>query len=58
MTIVVIFELMIATILTLVVVPTLYAMIEEIKERLSRGYERTRTFFLGPPSPDVHRELL
>jgi len=58
MAIVVIFGLMIATILTLVVVPTLYAMIEEIKERLSRGYERTRTFFLGPPSPDVHRELL
>jgi multidrug efflux pump len=47
MAIVVIFGLMIATILTLVVVPTLYAMIEQIKENLSKGYIKTRGFFLG-----------
>ncbi|WP_022666300.1 efflux RND transporter permease subunit [Desulfospira joergensenii] len=49
MAIVVIFGLMIATILTLVVVPTLYALIEELKEHLSRAYDRARTFFLGQP---------
>jgi len=49
MAIVVIFGLMIATILTLVVVPTLYALIEQIQENLSKGYTKTRRFFLGEP---------
>ncbi|MCP4670433.1 MAG: efflux RND transporter permease subunit, partial [Desulfobacula sp.] len=44
MAIVVIFGLMIATILTLIVVPTLYALIENTKLKLSSGYARTRTF--------------
>ena len=44
MAIVVIFGLLIATILTLIVVPTLYALIENTKLRLSSGYARTRTF--------------
>ena len=48
MAIVVIFGLMIATILTLVVVPTLYALIENAKLKLASGYDKTRTFFLGP----------
>ncbi len=47
MAIVVIFGLLIATLLTLVVVPTLYTLIEESKLILSRGYARTRQFFLG-----------
>ncbi|MEH0021382.1 MAG: efflux RND transporter permease subunit [Desulfobacter sp.] len=49
MAIVVIFGLMIATILTLVVVPTLYALIEDMKAMSSRAYERTRAFFMGTP---------
>lgn len=49
MAIVVIFGLMIATILTLVVVPTLYALIEETKLSLAKGYLKTRAFFLGSP---------
>ncbi|MCG8689106.1 MAG: efflux RND transporter permease subunit [Desulfobacterales bacterium] len=53
MAIVVIFGLMIATILTLVVVPTLYALIEQVKEFLARAYNRTRTFFLGPPESET-----
>ncbi len=48
MAIVVIFGLMIATILTLVVVPTLYALIETAKKSTARIYARTRHFFLGP----------
>ncbi len=53
MAIVVIFGLMIATILTLVVVPTLYALIEQVKDFLARTYNRTRTFFLGPPESET-----
>jgi Cu/Ag efflux pump CusA len=45
MAIVVIFGLMISTVLTLIVVPTLYALIENTKIKLSSGYTRTRTFF-------------
>ena len=45
MAIVVIFGLMISTVLTLIVVPTLYALIENTKIKLSSGYARTRTFF-------------
>jgi len=45
MAIVVIFGLMISTVLTLIVVPTLYALIENTKMKLSSGYARTRTFF-------------
>ena len=56
MAIVVIFGLMIATILTLVVVPTLYALIEQTKKNLSKGYTKTRHFFLGEePGPDIGR---
>ncbi|MDD9302974.1 MAG: efflux RND transporter permease subunit [Desulfobacter sp.] len=51
MAIVVIFGLMIATILTLVVVPALYALIEEMKETISRGYTRAKEFFPGNPAP-------
>ena len=47
MAIVVIFGLMIATILTLVVVPTLYALIENAKLKMATGYSKTRAFFLG-----------
>jgi len=53
MAIVVIFGLMIATVLTLVVVPSLYALIEEAKENFATGYARTRTFFLGEPESDT-----
>ena len=53
MAIVVIFGLIIATILTLVVVPTLYALIENTKLKVSAGYSRTRTFFLGPGQADL-----
>ncbi len=47
MAIVVIFGLMIATVLTLVVVPTLYAGIENSKASIANGYRKTREFFLG-----------
>ena len=47
MAIVVIFGLMIATILTLVVVPTLYALIENSKLKMAANYSKTRAFFLG-----------
>jgi multidrug efflux pump subunit AcrB len=53
MAIVVIFGLMIATVLTLVVVPTLYALIEEAKKNFATGYVKTRTFFLGEPESDT-----
>ena len=46
MAIVVIFGLMIATLLTLIVVPTLYALIENFKLKLTAGYSKTRAFFL------------
>jgi len=54
MAIVVIFGLMIATVLTLVVVPTLYALIEEAKKNFATGYVKTRTFFLGEPESDIN----
>ena len=53
MAIVVIFGLMIATVLTLVVVPTLYALIEDTKNNFATGYARTKTFFLGEPESDT-----
>lgn len=53
MAIVVIFGLMIATILTLVVVPTLYALIENAKLKVSTSYSRARTFFLGLGQADL-----
>ncbi len=53
MAIVVIFGLMIATVLTLVVVPTLYALIEEAKLNFTAGYAKTKTFFLGEPKSDI-----
>ena len=53
MAIVVIFGLMIATILTLVVVPTLYALIENSKLKLASGYSKTREFFLGSEQMDL-----
>ncbi len=46
MAIVVIFGLMIATILTLVVVPTLYALIENAKLKLAAVYSKTKAYFL------------
>ncbi len=52
MAIVVIFGLMISTMLTLIVVPTLYALIEGVKARLTNGYQRTRTFFMGAAGSD------
>ena len=48
MAIVVIFGLMVATVLTLVVVPVLYALIDQIKTASGKGYVRARRFFLGP----------
>ena len=53
MAIVVIFGLMIATVLTLVVVPTLYALIENSKFKLASGYSKTRAFFLGSEQIDL-----
>lgn len=53
MAIVVIFGLMIATILTLVVVPTAYALIESVKTRTKSTYSKTRTFFLGPDETGI-----
>jgi multidrug efflux pump subunit AcrB len=53
MAIVVIFGLMIATVLTLVVVPTLYALIEDTKLKLAVGYSKTRAFFLGEDQMDL-----
>ncbi len=48
MAIVVIFGLLVATVLTLVVVPVLYALIDEVKIASGRSYARARLFFLGP----------
>jgi len=53
MAIVVIFGLMIATFLTLVVVPTLYTLIESTKTWCSSAYTKTRTFFLGSDQVDL-----
>ncbi len=47
MAIVVIFGLMIATVLTLVVVPTLYLLIEEARQGLLRAFTRVRAVFTG-----------
>jgi len=47
MAIVVIFGLMIATVLTLIVVPTLYALIENLKIGIAASYDKTRNFFMG-----------
>ena len=54
MAIVVIFGLMIATILTLVVVPTLYALIENTKISLANAYTKTKTFFTGSKQTQVN----
>ena len=48
MSIVVIFGLMVATILTLVVVPTLYALIEDSKGWLANGYARVKRWYWSP----------
>ncbi|MCP3872722.1 MAG: efflux RND transporter permease subunit [Desulfobacteraceae bacterium] len=53
MAIVVIFGLMIATMLTLIVVPTLYTFIEESKVKFSSGYDKTKNFFLGRRQTDL-----
>ncbi|MBU1344325.1 MAG: efflux RND transporter permease subunit [Proteobacteria bacterium] len=58
MAIVVIFGLMIATILTLVVVPTLYALIENAKLNFSAGYTKTRAFFLGSDQTSTDPESI
>ncbi len=57
MAIVVIFGLMIATVLTLVVVPSLYALIEESKHNLTTWYAKTKNFFLGEPKSDTLKTL-
>jgi multidrug efflux pump len=54
MAIVVIFGLMIATILTLVVVPTLYAFIENAKLSLANAYTKAKTFFSGSKQTQVN----
>jgi multidrug efflux pump subunit AcrB len=48
MAIVVIFGLLVATVLTLVVVPVLYTLIDQVKAASGRRYARARRFFLGP----------
>jgi CzcA family heavy metal efflux pump len=48
MAIVVIFGLLMATVLTLVVVPVLYTLIDQVKTASGRRYARARRFFLGP----------
>ena len=53
MAIVVIFGLLVATVLTLVVVPVLYALIDQIKTASGRRYARARRFFLGPGISEV-----
>jgi multidrug efflux pump subunit AcrB len=53
MAIVVIFGLLVATVLTLVVVPVLYAGIDQIKTALGSGYARVRRFFLGPGTSEA-----
>ena len=53
MAVVVIFGLMIATMLTLIVVPTSYALIESIKTVITDAYTRAKIFFLGQPQTDL-----
>jgi multidrug efflux pump len=48
MAIVVIFGLLVATLLTLVVVPTLYALIAIIQQRLASGYQRIKAWYWRP----------
>ena len=48
MAVVVIFGLMISTILTLVVVPTLYALIEVVKVKTSTSYTRIKEWYWSP----------
>jgi multidrug efflux pump len=48
MAIVVIFGLMVATLLTLVVVPTLYALIASAQQRMSSGYRRVKRWYWSP----------
>ncbi|MCP3952539.1 MAG: efflux RND transporter permease subunit, partial [Desulfobacterales bacterium] len=48
MSIVVIFGLMVATLLTLVVVPTLYALIETLKAQSSTFYARLKRWYWSP----------
>jgi len=48
MSIVVIFGLLVATILTLVVVPTLYALIEDSKSWFAAGYSRVKRWYWAP----------
>ena len=48
MAIVVIFGLMVSTLLTLVVVPTLYALIETSKVRLAAWYSRAKQLHWTP----------
>jgi len=48
MAIVVIFGLMVATLLTLVVVPTLYATIESAKVKTTAGYKRLKRWYWSP----------
>ena len=48
MSIVVIFGLMVATGLTLVVVPTLYALIETVKDQSSSVFEKIRRWYWKP----------
>ncbi|MCP3941603.1 MAG: efflux RND transporter permease subunit [Desulfobacteraceae bacterium] len=58
MAIVVIFGLMIATVLTLVVVPTLYVLIEETKLKFTKGFTKTKTFFLDEPESDTRNSRI
>ena len=51
---VVIFGLLLATVLTLVVVPTLYASIESAKAFFEAGYHRLRAFFPGSKQIDMN----
>jgi multidrug efflux pump len=45
---VVIFGLSISTVLTLVVVPTLYAIIETQKDKLASVYNRLKRWYVNP----------
>ena len=48
MAVVVIFSLLVATLLTLVVVPTLYALMAVSQESLSRAYKGIRAWYWKP----------
>ncbi len=51
---VVIFGLLLATVLTLVVVPVLYASIESAKAFFAAGHKRTQTLFPGSKQADIN----